>query len=74
MKDNIFPSDARRVFSRGKKLSLNQSALPGQTISTCPTLKPCTIEGADLSHVKRNKIPEWIVQTMVTFSILQRHE
>jgi len=56
MKGNISPSDARDVFSRGKMLSLDQSALPGQTISTCPTLEPCTIESAGLSPAKRKKM------------------
>jgi len=52
MKGDIFPSDARREFSRGKDaFSLDQSALPGHTISTCPTLEPRTIESADLSPV-----------------------
>jgi len=57
MKGNIFPSDAGHVFSRGKMLSLDQSALPGQTISTCPTLEPRTIESAVLSTTKRKKMP-----------------
>ena len=73
---NILPGDTNSIQSADRwECAERFVALPGDTIATCPTLEPCSVEGIFLQQqIGKSSARTYPGLTMITLSILRTYQ